>query len=135
MPAEIGAKLLDPPESILIKWIDSTLEISFPVYADLETGKTLLKCDLCGSYLTIGATFTTKRMHNHRNSTSCQGHRRRFEARHRQYLEGLEKQKADATRAQVFEIGSRNALYSMIIHQNIPVQEMKYSIMLLPFQR
>jgi len=55
-------------------------------------------------------------MHNHRNISSCQGHRRRLETSHWHYLGEAE---GRCDKAQAFKIGLRNSLDSATTHRYI----------------
>lgn len=66
-----NAALLQPLEFVRLDYLDTGLFFDFPVYYDETTKKTLLKCDLCGTFTVLGKKRSVGRIFNHRSSPKC----------------------------------------------------------------
>jgi hypothetical protein len=66
-----NAALVQPLELVRVNYLDTGLFLDFPVYYDETTKKTLLKCDLCGTFTVLGKKRSIGRIYNHRSSTGC----------------------------------------------------------------
>ena len=66
-----NAALVQPLELVTVNYLDTGLTLDFPVYYDETTKKTLLKCDLCGTFTVLGKKRSIGRIYNHRSSTGC----------------------------------------------------------------
>ncbi|KAF8056034.1 hypothetical protein FPV67DRAFT_1457452 [Lyophyllum atratum] len=72
------AVLVHPPEVAHLLEGKTGRSLTFPIYFDATTDRTLICCDLCGKFYILGRTRSTVSLGNHRGKDKC---KRRWESR------------------------------------------------------
>ena len=85
-----NAAIVQPLELVRLNYLDSGLFFDLPVYYDETTKKTLLKCDLCGTFTVLGKKRSIRRIYSHSSSTGCTRKQKRIESRDGELESGLE---------------------------------------------